>query len=137
MPPLLFKADVNFSQISNLVLVVVVLRGSETSQPHKTLQYHPIFNLIFASKPLIPAFFTHKLLIFHQLSSQSHFYQTSATTRHISPKSQNRLKCPKFRVSQPQMNNYTSRPTKLIVEPPMGQIWAYFISTSVQDIWQP
>lgn len=58
VPPLLLKADVNFSQISNLVLVVVALRGSEPSQPHKTLQYHPIFNLIFALnslfQPILP-----------------------------------------------------------------------------------
>ena len=77
------------------------------------------------------------MLIFHHLSFQPDFSQTSATSGHFPAKSQNRQKCPKFCVSNPRMNNYTSSHHNSIVVHPTPQIWAYFIKFSKQTFWQP
>ena len=76
------------------------------------------------------------MLIFHHLSSQPDFSQTSATSGHFPVKSQNRQKCPKFCVSNSRMNNYTSSPHNSIVAHPTPQIWAYFTKSSKQTFWQ-
>lgn len=131
VPPLLFKADVNFSQFSNLVFGrcltgrLGIIPAPQNS--FESTQYYfwgrianPIFRP-YSAKPLSHLSLTN----LHYPSSFNH------SPPDIPANSQNLQKCPKFRFSHTQMNNYTSQPIKLIVGLPMGQIWAYFISTSI------
>lgn len=90
----------------------------------------------FYSKTTILANFKSNLLILCLLSSQCYFSATSPTSHHFPVKFQNRLKCPKFRVSFPWMTNYTSSTFNSIVAHPTPQIWAFFIQSPEQTFWQ-
>lgn len=135
--PLLFKADVNFSQISNLVFGRCYTGRIGIIPAPQNTPVSSNFQPDFYLKTGISAHFTSNMLIIHHLSSQPDFSQTSTTSSHFPAKSQNRQKCPKFSVSHPQMNNSTSSPHNSIVAHPTPQIWAYFIKSSKQTFWQP